>query len=101
VAALVALDALQEFGAARVAELLERVERDEIGHVRVAVRWFEELTGRPLDYRRWRERLPAPLTPAVLQGRPLNHRARLLAGLDDAFLAGLRGEPATNVRASR
>jgi uncharacterized ferritin-like protein (DUF455 family) len=79
------------------ASILAQVERDEIAHVAFAVRWFERLTGAPLDYDRWRAALPAPLTPAVLQGRPLNRAARLEAGLDDAFLARLEAEPPTTM----
>lgn len=79
------------------ARILERVEREEIGHVAFAVRWFERLTGEPLDYERWRAALPSPLTPAVLRGRPLNRAARKRAGFDDAFLARLEAEPSTSL----
>jgi uncharacterized ferritin-like protein (DUF455 family) len=75
------------------ARILERVERDEIGHVAFAVRWFERFTGAPLAYDTWRAALPAPLTPALMQGRPLNRDARRRAGMNDAFLARLLAEP--------
>lgn len=75
------------------AGVLERVERDEIGHVAFAAHWFEYFTGAPLDYDAWRGALPVPLTPAVLQGRPLNRVARRSAGLDESFLARLESEP--------
>ena len=88
-------------GDARGAEILEQVEHDEIGHVRFAVHWFEALTGAPLDYDRWAEALPRPLTPAVLQGRPLNREARRAAGLDEPFLSRLVAEPATTARSAR
>ncbi|TDJ77515.1 MAG: DUF455 family protein [Planctomycetota bacterium] len=78
--------------------ILERIEEDEIGHVAFAVHWFEHLAGAPLDYERWRAALPAPLTPAVLQGRPLNRSARRRAGLDESFLAQLAAEPPTTAR---
>jgi hypothetical protein len=42
--------------------------------------------------------LPAPLTPALFQGRPLNVHARRRAGLDDAFLARLAAEPDPGAR---
>jgi len=80
------------------ARVLERVERDEVAHVKFAVTWFERLCGSPLDYDTWRASLPEPLTPALLQGRPLNRAARKQAGLDEAFLARLEAEPATTVR---
>lgn len=75
------------------ARILERVERDEIGHVAFALRWFERFTGASLEYDTWRAALPAPLTPALMQGRPLNRDARRRAGMDDAFLARLLDEP--------
>jgi len=75
------------------AALLERVERDEIGHVAFALRWYEHWTGAPLDYDGWSARLPAPLTPAVLRGRPLNRAARTQAGFDAPFLERLAAEP--------
>lgn len=80
------------------AAVLEQVEREEIGHVAFAVQWFERLTGAPLDYRRWREALPEPLSPAVLQGKPINRKARLRAGLDEQFLQCLEAEPSTAIR---
>lgn len=85
--------ALRGVGDEEAALVLEHVERDEIGHVAFAAHWFERFTGAPLDYDTWRAALPAPLTPAVLQGRPLNRAARRSAGLDDAFLARLENEP--------
>jgi uncharacterized ferritin-like protein (DUF455 family) len=75
--------------------VLEHVEREEIGHVAFAVHWFERFSGAALDYERWRAALPAPLTPALLQGRPLNRAARARAGLDERFLASLEAEPPT------
>jgi uncharacterized ferritin-like protein (DUF455 family) len=67
------------------AQLLLRIAKDEERHVRFARRWFERWTG-PLVFDRWREHLPAPLTPTVLRGRPLARAARRRAGLDESFL---------------
>jgi uncharacterized ferritin-like protein (DUF455 family) len=75
------------------ARILERVEREEVAHVAFAVKWFPRLSRGPLDYARWRAALPAPLTPALLRGRPLNRAARRRAGMTDAFLAQLEAEP--------
>lgn len=71
--------------AARVQEV---VAREEIGHVRFAAQWFAHWTG-GLDFARWQQELPAPLTPALLRGRPINRTARRAAGLTDAFLDAL------------
>jgi uncharacterized ferritin-like protein (DUF455 family) len=80
------------------ARIFERVAREEVAHVAFAARWFARLSGAPLDYARWRAALPAPLTPALLRGRPLNRAARARAGLDAAFLDALEAEPATTER---
>ncbi len=85
-------------GDERCARVLLRVEEDEIGHVAFARIWFERLSGAPFDYGRWRAALPAPLSPSVLRGLPLNRAARARAGLDDAFLDALEREPPTQAR---
>jgi uncharacterized ferritin-like protein (DUF455 family) len=82
------------------ARILEEIEADEIAHVAFAVHWFERLSGTALDYDRWRAALPSPLTPALLQGRPLNRAARIRAGLDEDFLARLESEPPVKSRRS-
>jgi len=75
------------------ARILERVEEEEIAHVAFARTWFERFSGEPLDYDRWCAVLPAPITPSLLRGRPLNRDARRRAGLDDAFLERLAAAP--------
>lgn len=80
------------------ARILERVEQDEIAHVAFAARWFEHFTGAPLEYSTWRAALPPPLTPSVLQGRPLNRAARARAGFSAEFMRHLEAEPSTGVR---
>ena len=80
------------------ARILERVQQDEIGHVAFAAHWFEHFTGAPLDFGRWRASLPAPLTPALMQGRPLALEARRRAGMDEAFLEALAAEPPIDPR---
>jgi uncharacterized ferritin-like protein (DUF455 family) len=90
--------AFRDAGDEAGARVLEAVGRDEEAHVAFAARWFAHFSGAPLDYDRWRGALPAPLTPALFQGRPLNVHARRRAGLDDAFLARLAAEPDPGAR---
>lgn len=74
------------------ARLLERVADEEIAHVRLAARWFLELEPRiegPLALARWMHELPAPLSPLVMRGRPLDRRRRLKAGLPPSFVEEL------------
>ena len=93
-------ETLREVGDERGAHILEKVEHDEVSHVATAIRWFEHFTGAPLDYDAWCEALPGPLTPALLQGQPLNLEARRKAGQSEAFLARLEAQkPVTTRRA--
>ncbi|MBL8803783.1 MAG: DUF455 family protein [Planctomycetes bacterium] len=83
------------------AQLIDVVEREEIGHVAFARTWFERLSGASLTYERWAAALPPPLTPALFHGAQLNLEARRRAGLDEAFLAALqRAGPAVRERAA-
>lgn len=72
------------------AQLIDVVEREEIGHVAFARTWFERLSGEALTYERWAAALPPPLTPALFHGAELNLEARRRAGLDPAFLEALQ-----------
>lgn len=62
------------------------VGREEVEHVRFAVRWFREWTG-GVDFDAWTARLPAPVSAAMLRGRDMNRRDRVRAGLSEEFLA--------------
>ena len=76
-------------GDLRSAERIEEVERDEVRHVAFALRWFRRFSG-GFDFTGWLAQLPAPLSPALFQGRSLNVAARRRAGLEGAFLEELR-----------
>jgi uncharacterized ferritin-like protein (DUF455 family) len=76
-------------GDSKSAHLIEQVERDEVRHVTFARRWFRRWTG-ALDFDCWAHNLPAPLTPALFQGRTINELAREAAGLGGEFLRELR-----------
>ncbi len=70
------------------ARIQEQVGREEVAHVRFAVRWFEVLAG-PLTFERWLAALPPPLTPIVMRGKPICREARERAGLSGAFVDAL------------
>jgi uncharacterized ferritin-like protein (DUF455 family) len=76
-------------GDAEGARLQEVVAAEEIPHVAFAAHWFEKLTGQ-LTFDAWQAALPAPLSPMVLRGDPLDREARGKAGLDTAFLDALQ-----------
>jgi uncharacterized ferritin-like protein (DUF455 family) len=67
---------------ARVQDL---VGREEIAHVRFGARWFAEFRGE-LAFDAWCDALPAPLSPMVMRGRPLQRETRLRAGFPSKFL---------------
>ncbi len=78
----------------------ERIAKEELAHVRIATRWFQRWTG-GCDFDQWRERLPPPLSPLLLRGKPIARELRRRAGMPDAFISALaayvpaaRGRPA-------
>jgi len=74
------------------ARIQELVGLEEIAHVRFGARWFCALSGAPegtLDFDRWCAALPAPLSPLLMRGRPIQHEARRRAGQPDTFLERL------------
>jgi len=70
------------------ARLQERIAAEEVAHVGFATRWFARWTG-GCDFAAWAEHLPPPLSPWVMQGRPLAREARRRAGMPDEFLRAL------------
>jgi uncharacterized ferritin-like protein (DUF455 family) len=90
--------AFEEAGDEKGAAIIKQVERDEVSHVSFAREWFERFSGKPLNYDHWREALPAPLTPALMQGHPMNDSARRSAGMDDDFLRALANAGPTTRR---
>lgn len=76
----------------------ERVGREEIAHVRFALKWFRHFAGE-FDFERWQGELVAPLSPMVMRGSPLNLESRREAGLDEAFLDALSAwKPTANAQ---
>jgi uncharacterized ferritin-like protein (DUF455 family) len=70
------------------ARVQERVEREEVAHVAFAQRWFSTWQGE-LRFDTWSKALPAPLSPLLMKGNPLNRTARRKAGMPVAFLEEL------------
>jgi uncharacterized ferritin-like protein (DUF455 family) len=75
----------REAGDEEGARIQERVCSEEIGHVRFGVTWFRTFRS-ALDFETWRLALPAPLTPLLMRGKPLQREARLRAGQSETFL---------------
>jgi uncharacterized ferritin-like protein (DUF455 family) len=71
------------------AVLQEVVAKEEIPHVAFAAHWFRKLQGE-LSFASWQAALPAPLSPMVMRGDPIDRVAREQAGLDAEFLDALQ-----------
>jgi uncharacterized ferritin-like protein (DUF455 family) len=78
-------------GDADTASLLERIYRDEIGHVGMGLHWFRQWKrAEDTDWEAWRKVLRFPMSPARARGNvPFNAEGRRRAGLDEAFIASL------------
>lgn len=74
------------------AALQLRVAHEEEPHVRFALRWFEKFTG-DLQYARFAESLPPPLSPGLMRGKQMATEARLRAGFPAPFLEELGACP--------
>ncbi len=75
------------------ARIEERVAREEVPHVRFALRWFVRLSprvqaGDPL-FDAWRASLPPPLTPILMRGSPIARELRTRAGQGGPFVEAL------------
>jgi len=75
----------RDAGDEEAARAQEIVGREELAHVRFGVTWFE-IFARRLDFDAWRRALPAPLSPLLMRGTPLQREARRRAGQPEAFL---------------
>lgn len=70
------------------ARIQEQVGREEVGHVRFATRWFRAWSG-GVDFDRWCQELPPPLSPLLMRGKQLQMAPRLKAGFPQEFLDSL------------
>ena len=89
-------DAIAQAGDERTAEILDQVYREEIGHVRHGLVWFnrwrEDNPSSPKDETEWKayqRLLPVPMTPRRAKGQLFSSDARREAGLSEDFIAQL------------
>jgi uncharacterized ferritin-like protein (DUF455 family) len=72
------------------ANLLEKIYRDEIGHVAYGLKWFRRWKNpREGDWEAFCRTLKFPLSPQRAKGLTLNAAGRRAAGLDEHFIAEL------------
>ncbi|TAE76893.1 MAG: DUF455 family protein [Verrucomicrobia bacterium] len=81
----------RQAGDAATAGVLEKIYRDEIGHVGHGVTWFRRWKDRGnSDWEAFRKSLVFPLAPVRAKGlAPFNAEGRRLAGLDEDFIRQL------------
>jgi uncharacterized ferritin-like protein (DUF455 family) len=70
------------------AAVQELIAREELGHVRFAVFWFETWT-KGQSFAVWCESLPPPLSPMLMRGKIFDREARLRAGMQEQFVTAL------------
>ena len=77
-------------GDADAAKLLEKIYRDEIGHVAYGLKWFRRWKNpSESDWEAFCRQLKFPLSPQRAKGFSLNVAGRRAAGLDPEFIAQL------------
>lgn len=79
-------DRFRRAGDERGAQIQEQIGEEEIPHVRFAAHWFERFSGSPVSFEAWAAALPAPLTPLLMRGRPVQREARARAGYSREFI---------------
>jgi uncharacterized ferritin-like protein (DUF455 family) len=80
---------LRHAGDQQAAAVQDRIAREELGHVRFGVFWFERWT-RAQSFDTWCAALPPPLSPLLMRGRKFDSDARLRAGMNPEFVAALK-----------
>ncbi|MBI3542148.1 MAG: DUF455 family protein [Deltaproteobacteria bacterium] len=86
-------DEIAKTGDAKTAAVLDRVYREEIGHVKHGVAWFNRWReGAPgeSDWEAYRRLLPPPLTPRRAKGFGFTVEGRREAGLSETFIEELK-----------
>lgn len=79
-----------QVGDASTAKLLEKIYRDEIGHVAYGLKWFRRWKNpNESDWDAFCRQLKFPLSPQRAKGFSLNVEGRRAAGLDSKFIAEL------------
>ncbi len=78
----------REAGDPATAAILEKIYRDEIGHVGHGVKWFRHWKDEgDTDWQAFDKRLVFPLSSSRAKGiAPFNREGRLLAGLNEEFI---------------
>lgn len=80
----------RQSGDHETAKVLERVAKDEEGHVAIGLRWLEHLSDpSESQWEAYRHHLHWPLHPGRARGEPYRRESRRRAGLDEEFIENL------------
>jgi uncharacterized ferritin-like protein (DUF455 family) len=79
---------MQQVGDEKTARILDRIYRDEIGHVGYGLKWFRRWKAEgPSDWEAYQKQLSFPLSPARGRGNvAFNDEGRRRAGLTEEFI---------------
>jgi uncharacterized ferritin-like protein (DUF455 family) len=92
---------LRRAGDHEAAAVQDRIAREELGHVRFGVFWFERWT-QAQSFDAWCAALPPPLSPLLMRGKTFDNDARLRAGMSPEFVAALeRWRPSSSDPSNR
>lgn len=86
-------NAIEKVGDLKTAAILERVYREEIGHVKHGLSWFNRWRNHPekeTDWDAYLRHLPSPMTPRRAKGFEFFADGRREAGLSETFIQNLR-----------
>jgi uncharacterized ferritin-like protein (DUF455 family) len=87
------MNAIQRAGDATTAAILERVFREEAGHVKHGLTWFNrwrDSSSKESDWEAYKRLLPLPLTPQRAKGFEFCEEVRRQVGLSEVFIRELR-----------
>jgi len=80
-------DLFTAIGDTETADILDQVYREEIGHVKYGVSWFNRWRDPSLDdWQAFNKNLPFPMTPSRAKGIGFDRAGRKSAGLSDTFV---------------
>ncbi len=76
-----------EIGDDETAQILDQVYREEIGHLKYGVTWFNRWKDPSLDdWQAFNKNLPFPMTPSRAKGIGFDRQGRKIAGLSAKFI---------------
>lgn len=92
-------DGFAAAGDEEVAEILQRIHDDEVGHVALARTWFSRLSSSGKtptendDVENYKKEVPFPLSGAKAKGRNFQIEPRRRAGLSERFIEYIQNKP--------